>query len=366
MALAFPDALGEVPAVFRLLGADGRLVRPCPPLPAADIFRMYRTMRLLRRLDERLLNLQRQGRVGFHGACTGQEAGAVGAAAAVSPDDWVFPALREGGVMLYRGYPLDRYVAQVFGRDFGPGRGRNMPAHQADRAVNVVSWSSCIGTQLLHAVGAARAGQKDGRVALAFLGDGATSTGDFRSALQAAESWSAPCVFVCQNNGWSISVGSEAQFRSRSLTDRALALGVAAGRVDGNDALAVRAAVGAASAHARAGHGPVFMELLTYRMGPHSSADDPRRYRSEDEVARWRAKDPVERLRRYLEGSGGWGPGDEARLQAEVERALEDAIARAEAAAPPPSSSATEDVFGPTQEGSLGVRVSSAATRRTP
>src|SRR5262245_32645191 len=173
-----------------------------------DLRAIYRAMLRVRVIDERMMTLQRQGRIGFYGAATGQEAAIVGSGYALRETDWVFPALRESGVALLRGYPLDRYVAQCFGNSGDLLKGRQMPSHYADRSVRYVSWSSCIGTQLPHAVGMAYAAKikRSGDVAIAYLGDGATSESDFHVSLNFAGAWKAPVVFFCQNNQFAISV----------------------------------------------------------------------------------------------------------------------------------------------------------------
>ncbi|MBI3070603.1 MAG: 3-methyl-2-oxobutanoate dehydrogenase [Deltaproteobacteria bacterium] len=271
-------------------------------VPRKTLESIYGWMVRLRALDERMLTLQRQGRVGFYGSVTGQEAVPIAAAHAVEATDWVFPALRESSIMLVRGYPLARYVAQVFGNAGDGQKGRQMPSHMAAREVNVVSWSSCIGTQLPQAVGAAYAMKlrRERKIALAFLGDGATSTADFHYAMNFAAVFGAPVVFVCQNNHWSISVPTKAQTASETLAQKAVAYGMPGAQVDGNDAEAVFVAVREAAERARAGAGPTLLEAVTYRIGAHSSSDDPTRYRDEREVAMWRGCDPIERLRGRL------------------------------------------------------------------
>jgi pyruvate dehydrogenase E1 component alpha subunit/2-oxoisovalerate dehydrogenase E1 component alpha subunit len=191
--------------------------------------------------------------------------------------------LRESYVMLVRGFPLARYLAQDFASSLDVAKGRQMPSHQSARAVNVVSWSSCIATQLPQAVGMALAARKRGcdDIALAFLGDGATSHPDFHAALNFAGVFKAPCVFVCQNNQFAISVPVERQSGNPLLFQKAHAYGLPGERVDGNDAELVLEVLSRAAARARAGQGPSFVELLTYRLGPHSSSDDPTRYRDE-------------------------------------------------------------------------------------
>src|SRR3982074_1966739 len=182
-----------------------------PPMPRETPPRLYREMVRLRTLDERMMTLQRQGRVGFYGACTGQEAATIASAAPLEPGDWIFPALREGGAMLLRGFPLVPYLCQIFGNAGDETKGRQMPSHMASKSVNQVSWSSCIATQLPQAVGAAMAakikGDKTGTAA--YLGDGATSEGDFQVGLTFGGVFRALVVFICQNNHWAISVPTQ-------------------------------------------------------------------------------------------------------------------------------------------------------------
>src|SRR5580704_1779646 len=283
-------------ALFRVLRDDGTADPKTDPLLPPDVLRRaYREMRRLRLIDARMIALQRQGRVGFYGACTGQEAVPIATALAIEPDDWVFPALREQSVMLVRGFPLAKFIAQVFGNAGDVLQGRQMPSHHSGRSVNQVSWSSCIGPQIPHAVGAAWAMKmrKARTIAVAFLGDGATSQPDFPSALNFAGVYKTPCVVVCQNNQWSISVPVARQTASATLAIKGRAYGVPSVRVDGNDLLAVYAVVRDAARRARSGEGPTFIEALTYRIGAHSTSDDPTRYRSDAEVAAWQKKDPL-------------------------------------------------------------------------
>lgn len=308
---------------------------------------LYRHLCRLRLLDQRLVLLQRQGRVGFHGSIAGQEVAPVAAGLALRHSDWIFPALRESYVMLVRGFPLARYLAQDFGSALDVAKGRQMPSHQSARAVNVVSWSSCIGTQLPQAVGMAMAAQRAGKadIALAFLGDGATSGADFHSALNFAGVFHAPCVLVCQNNQFSISLPVERQSANARLFEKAWAYGIPGERVDGNDAEAVLNAIALAAERARAGAGPSFIECLTYRVGPHSSSDDPSLYRDEAEARAWAARDPIALLRQRLLAAGELNEAADAALQLELRAELELAVAEAEAAPPPDRATLFEDVY---------------------
>ena len=278
-------------------------------------------MRRLRLIDARMVVLQRQGRVGFYGACTGQEAVPIATGLALEKDDWVYPALREQSVMLVRGFPLTKFLAQVFGNSGDVLKGRQMPSHHSGREVNQVSWSSCIGPQLPQAVGTAWAMklQKVKSVSVGFCGDGATSQPDFHNAMNFAGVFKVPCVIVCQNNHWSISVPTEKQTASKTIAIKGRAYGVPSVRVDGNDLLAFyKVFSDAVAPRAREGKGPTFVEAVTYRIGAHSTSDDPTRYRSDDEVEAWKKKDPLDRLRAYLVNQGLLDDDADARLEEEL------------------------------------------------
>jgi pyruvate dehydrogenase E1 component alpha subunit/2-oxoisovalerate dehydrogenase E1 component alpha subunit len=311
------------------------------------LLRLYREMVRLRTLDERMMTLQRQGRVGFYGACTGQEAATLASAIALESEDWIFPALRESGAMLLRGFPLVPYLCQVFGNQGDITKGRQMPSHMAGKSVNQVSWGSCIGTQLPQAVGAAMAARikKDRTVIAAYMGDGATSEGDFHVALNFAGVFKAPVVFVCQNNHWAISVPTNKQTASESIAVKAVAYGIPGVKVDGNDAVAVYAAVKQAVDRARAGEGPTLVECETYRIGAHSSSDDPTRYRDENEVIAWKKRDPIEALRARIMGQGLWTAAEEEALRAKLLDEVNAAIAEAEQKPDPPRDGLFDDVY---------------------
>lgn len=321
---------------------------PQPAGPDEElVVRMYREMVRLRALDERMMKLQRQGRVGFYGACTGQEAVPVACAAALRDTDWVFPALREGAVMLWRGYDLVTYVSQVFGNSGDALKGRQMPSHYADASVRQVSWSSCIGNQLPQAVGAAFAARRKGDdgVVMAFTGDGGTSTGDFHHAMNFAAVWGVPLVIVCQNNQWSISLPTRGQTASSSIAIKATAYGMRGIRCDGNDAVSVFRVVKEAVDRARSGHGPTFIECLTYRIGAHSSSDDPTRYRDQREVERWKQRDPIDRLRAQLIVEGKWDEARDNAQRKELDSEVMSAVKQAEKSPPPELGSLFDDVY---------------------
>lgn len=318
-----------------------------PFLPNETLLAMYRGLLQIRRIDERMLGKQRQGKVGFFGTITGQEATPIATAFALEDRDWVFPALRESAIMLSRGFPLSTWLAQVYGNERDVLKGRQMPSHMSGRSVNQVAWSSCIGPQIPQAVGAAYAARLrgDDMVAVGFMGDGATSQPDFHSAMTFAARWKVPAVLICQNNHWSISVPTEKQTASKTIAIKARAYGMPGLRVDGNDVLAVYAAVKEAADRARSGGGPSFIECVTYRMGPHSSSDDPTRYRSDDEVASWAKKDPVDRFERYLRRAELIDDAARDAVIAELETEISAAIDEVEELGAPARDSLFDDVY---------------------
>jgi pyruvate dehydrogenase E1 component alpha subunit/2-oxoisovalerate dehydrogenase E1 component alpha subunit len=332
---------------LRRLDADGRAVADLPDVPDADLVRMFRHMLGLRVLDQRMLSLQRQGRVGFYGTATGQEAGVTGSAYVLRDTDWVFPALREVGVSLWRGTTVRELVCQLMGNSGDVLLGRQMPCHFSDRRVRSVAWSSVIGTQLLHAMGAAWAAKLQGHdtVCVGYMGDGASSTGDFHAAANFAGVFKVPVVFFCQNNQWAISVPLSRQTASESIAIKSTAYGFPGVRVDGNDLFAVIDATRAAVDRARRGEGPTLIEALTFRMGGHSSSDDPMRYRSSELVGEWERRDPIARLRAHLRERGLVSESDEARWAEEQNAEISAAVQEAEKLPPPPIESMFADVY---------------------
>jgi pyruvate dehydrogenase E1 component alpha subunit/2-oxoisovalerate dehydrogenase E1 component alpha subunit len=319
------------PVVYQqVLDDEGRLLaRSAEPKLGRELaLRMFRGMLLTRVIDVKMLILQRQGRIGFVGTATGLEAAIVGSGAAFEERDWIFPALREGGLALYRGMPLVEYVGQMFLNVHDTSKGRQMNNHFQHAPTNFVSWSSCIGTQLPHAVGAALASKlrQEDRVMAAYLGDGATSSPEFHAAMTFAGVWKAPVVFVCIDNGWAISVPSSRQSAAVSFGSKAEAYGMPGVDVDGNDALAAYRETKAAVDRARAGGGPSLVALKSYRILGHSSSDDPTKYRDAGEVESWKRRDPIDRFERYLTDRGWLASGGRAGLVEELERQVDEAI----------------------------------------
>ena len=308
-----------MPADLTLLSVlcdDGTVDPATDPHVSPELaLRAYREMKRVRLLDARMILLQRQGRVSFYGASTGQEATPMACALALEPGDWVFQALRESAIMLVRGFPLRLYIAQVFGNAADLLKGRQMPSHHSGRSVKHVSWSTCLGTQLPHAVGAAWAAKLRGdkTVVVAFLGEGATSEPDFHAAMNFAAVFKTPAVLICQNNHYAISLPSSRQTASATFALKGRAYGLPAVRVDGNDVLALFGAVSEALARARRGEGTTFIESVTYRIGAHSTSDDPSRYRSQEEVEAWVARDPLRQAPALPGALGAWTTGAKRR-----------------------------------------------------
>jgi pyruvate dehydrogenase E1 component alpha subunit len=283
---------------------------------------MYETMVATRELDEEFVNLQRQGQLALFPSCRGQEAAQVGCASALRDTDWLFPQYRELGAFLVRGIDPGGIGLAWRGTWHG-GVGF------IERCVGPISIA--IGTHALHAVGAAMASTwlADGGVTVAFIGDGATSEGDVHEALNLAAVNQAPCIFYVQNNGWAISTPLTDQYRAPSLAHKAIGYGMPGVRVDGNDVAACYLVVAEAAERARRGAGPTLIEAVTYRLGPHTTSDDPTRYRSDEEVDAWEALDPIDRCRAYLLGSGLWDDSLEERARATaaaLRTSLRDAV----------------------------------------
>jgi pyruvate dehydrogenase E1 component alpha subunit/2-oxoisovalerate dehydrogenase E1 component alpha subunit len=333
--------------LLQRLDPEGRLVGDPPGVPREDLRALFRHMVKMRLLDQRMLSLQRQGRIGFYGTATGQEAAVTGSGYVLRPGDWVFPALREMGVSLWRGTTIREIVCQLIGNSGDVLMGRQMPCHFSDRRVRTVAWSSVIGTQLPHAMGAAWAARRLGHdvVCMGYMGDGASSSGDFHAAANFAGVFRLPLVFFCQNNQWAISVPLARQTASESIAVKAQAYGFPGVRVDGNDILAVIAATRDAVERARRGEGPTLVEAVTFRMGGHSSSDDPTRYREAELVAEWERRDPLARFRAWLVAGGVLADGDEAKWEEEIHAEIGAAIQEAEQLPPPPIETMFTDVY---------------------
>lgn len=310
-------------AVHRVLDSEGNVVGQVPDLPPERLVQLHRWMLTGRIFSERMIALQRQGRMGTFGDLSGQEAASVGLAAPLRPQDWLIASYREllsyyvkgtpliGIMDLYRGRVTDRY----------PRDARCLP-------IQII-----LATQMLHAAGAAMAAKLRGEdaVVMGVCGDGATSEGDFAEALNFAGTFKAPAIFAVQNNGWAISVPRSHQTAAEYIAHRGPGYGMPGVLVDGNDVLAVCSVVQAAMDRARAGEGPTLIEVLTYRMGAHTTADDPKRYRPPEEAEHWRQHDPIARYRRFLTDQGLLTPEAEDRMKEAVAEEVAAAVAELDA-----------------------------------
>jgi len=312
--------------LLRLLSVDGTLVGAAP-IDVAETRRLFAAMVTARVYDRKGSALQRQGRLATYAQFEGQEAAQIGSAAALRADDWMVGTYRDAAAMWFHGYTWDNLL---LGR-MGDERGGAPPA-----GVNILPPSITVGAHMIHAVGLGWAERLRGsdRVALAYFGDGATSEGDFHEAMNFAAVFVTPTVFVCENNGWAISLPRARQTASQTIAEKATAYGMPGVLVDGNDVLAMVAATGAAVDRARRGEGPTLIEALTYRMGPHTTADDAGRYRPGDDVEEWRTRDPIDRVRQYLQGADGWDQGWEDDIAALAGAEIEAAVERAESLGP--------------------------------
>lgn len=322
--------------LLRYLDKAGDAVAPVPR--ALDdkevLIPLYRAMVRTRVFDQKAVSLQRTGRLGTYASSLGQEAVSVGVGAAMRGEDVLLPAFRDHGTMLWRGVTMTEILQYWSGDE----RGCDFAGPREDFPVAIP-----VASQAPHAVGVAMAFQlrKEPRVAVCILGDGATSKGDFYEAINACGVWALPAVFVINNNHWAISEPTRMQTAAPTLAQKAVAAGIAGARVDGNDVIAVRDAVGRAVDEARQGR-PQLVEALTYRLGDHTTADDARRYRDDAEVsARWQ-EEPILRLRNYLVGRQWWGKAEEEALIREM-RAEVDASTDAYLALPPQAPTAMFD-----------------------
>ncbi len=321
-----------------------------PGLSIDQVVALYKAMVRTRVVDERLQKIQRQGRIAFHVGSLGEEAAIIGSAAALRDRDWIVPCYREVGALLWRGYPLQRYVDHMYGNAGDPLRGRQMPSHSVSRAHRYLAVSAPIGTQIPHAVGVGMAAKKRGvdECVGVFFGDGATSSNDFHAAMNFAGVYRAPVLFLCRNNGYAISLPAEKQTASRTLADKGSAYGIPALRIDGNDVLAVWRAVREGVQRASEGGGPSFIELLTYRLGGHSTSDDPRIYRDQAEVEHWSRADPLLRLRKHIEQRGVWTQSLDEDWRAVCEAEMKECVRQAEEKPAPPLREMFSDVYAET------------------
>ncbi len=334
--------------LLRVMADNAKPTKLPPGLSVDEVKRMYEGMVMVRAYDERQKKLQRSGRIGFCVTSTGEEAVQIGTAHALQANDWVYPYYRQYGVLLYRGVPLEVLADHLYGNEEDLAKGRQMPAHYTHKGTHFVSFSSVIGTHLIHAVGTAMAAKyrKDPSVTVTYIGDGGTSSNDFHSALTFAGVYKPPVVLFIVNNQYAISLPVSKQCGAETLHSKGAGYGVPSIRVDGNDVIAVYQASREAYTRARNGEGPTLIELFTYRAGPHSSSDDPTRYRG-NEGDQWMTeeRDPIFRARNYMKQLGIWTEEYEEQVWEEARTQINLATTEAGTRPEPSWASLFDDVY---------------------
>lgn len=311
--------------MFQILKPDGKLqLGEKPPINEQETLSLYQKMVFTRLADQRALMLQRQGRMGTYAPIWGQEACQIGSAFLLEKKDWVFPAFRELGATLMMGIPLKTIYLYWMGNEEGS---------RAPEGIHVMPVSIPVGTHPLHAVGVAWAAKLKGEriVTIAYFGDGGSSTGDFHEAMNFAGIFKTPTIFFCQNNQFAISVPRAKQTSSETIAQKAIAYGLDGIQVDGNDLFAVFTVTKEAIEKARSGGGPTLIEGVTYRFGPHTTSDDPTKYRTDQEIEPWKPLDPLVRLRLFLKERGLWNEEVEQRMTEEAQKEIDQAVKDAEA-----------------------------------
>jgi len=317
----------EIPEL-KILKQDGSIYdgSDMPDMDEALALKVYKTLAFHRVLDERMVASQRQGRLSFYMAALGEEAASVGGAAGLKPQDMIMSQYREQGALMFRGFSLENFMNQMFSNEKDLGKGRQMPIHYGSNELNYMTISSPLGTQIPQATGYAYGQKMQGldEVTLCYFGEGAASEGDFHAGLNMAAVHAAPVIFFCRNNGYAISTPSDEQFKGNGIASRGVGYGIKTLRVDGNDILAVIKATQTARTYALKENAPVLIEAMSYRLGAHSTSDDPSGYRTREEEAKWQANDPILRMKNYVIAQKWW---DEEQETALFEKLREEILA---------------------------------------
>ncbi|MCI2285490.1 thiamine pyrophosphate-dependent dehydrogenase E1 component subunit alpha [Colwellia sp. MSW7] len=299
----------EIPEL-KILKQDGSVYEnsDMPIIDQALAVKVYETFAFHRVLDERMVSSQRQGRLSFYMAALGEEAASVGGAAGLQPQDMIMSQYREQGALMFRGFSLENFMNQMFSNEKDLGKGRQMPIHYGSKELNYMTVSSPLGTQIPQATGYAYGQKLQGldAVTLCYFGEGAASEGDFHAGLNMAAVQQAPVIFFCRNNGYAISTPSDEQFKGNGIASRGVGYGIKTLRVDGNDILAVIKATQTARAYALKENAPVLIEAMSYRLGAHSTSDDPSGYRTREEEEKWQANDPILRMKNWMFAQKWW------------------------------------------------------------
>ena len=327
--------------MLKILDEKGKVVNDklLPKIPKATLLKMYKTMVLGRVADEKALQFQRQGRMLTYAPNIGQEAAQVGPMAALKDEDWLVLAFREFNAMLYKGVTLEQAFLYWYGNEMG--------SHYDDN-VKVLPINVPIGSQINHAAGIAYASkiQKKDEVAIVFIGDGGTSHGEFHEGVNFSATYDLPVIIVIQNNQYAISTPRHKVIKSKTLAQKAIAYDIPGIQVDGNDPLAMYVAVEAARERAVKGEGPTIIEAVTYRIGPHTTSDNPKLYREDSEVEEWKKKDPIIRFKQYLIDNKMWSDKEDEKLHKDHKKFVLDTFKGVENSGEVP----LEDIFKYTYE----------------
>jgi len=334
---------------FQLLKQDGTLYKGAslPDISQETALRIYDNMVYIRVLDERLISAQRQGRISFYMTCIGEEASIIASAVALDHKDMIFAQYREQGALRARGFTTEQFMNQNFSNEKDLGKGRQMPIHYGSNELNYMTISSPLATQIPQATGYAYAQKlrKQQQVTICYFGEGAASEGDFHAGLNMAAVHETPVIFFCRNNGYAISTPSDEQFKGNGIASRGIGYGIHTLRVDGNDTLAVYEATRRARAYALENSCPVLIEAMSYRLGAHSTSDDPTGYRSKEEEAKWARKDPVLRFKHWMVKQKWWDDAQEKALYHSYRDEVLDQMKKSEVIAPPSLRSMVTDVY---------------------
>ena len=307
----------EIP-LLKVLKQDGTLYKGAqmPEMDQALATKVYKTLAFHRVLDERMVASQRQGRLSFYMAALGEEAASVGGAAGLKDQDMIMTQYREQGALMFRGFSLENFMNQMFSNAKDLGKGRQMPIHYGSKELNYMTVSSPLGTQIPQATGYAYGQKLQGldEVTMCYFGEGAASEGDFHAGLNMAAVQEAPVIFFCRNNGYAISTPSDEQFKGNGIASRGVGYGIKTLRIDGNDILAVILATQTARAYALKENAPVLIEAMSYRLGAHSTSDDPSGYRTREEEEVWQANDPILRMKNWMLNQKWWDEAQETEL----------------------------------------------------
>ena len=338
----------EIPEL-KILHQDGTTYANAdlPDIDQALAIKIYHTFAFHRVLDERMVASQRQGRLSFYMTALGEEATSVGSAAALKPQDMIMMQYREQGALMFRGFSLKNFMNQLFSNADDLGKGRQMPIHYGSKELNCMTVSSTLATQIPQATGYAYGQKLQGldAVTLCYFGEGAASEGDFHAGLNMAAVQEAPVIFFCRNNGYAISTPADEQFKGNGIASRGVGYGIKTIRVDGNDILAVLKATQISRAYAVKESKPVLIEAMSYRLGAHSTSDDPSGYRTKEEEAKWQSHDPILRMKNWLFKQKWWDETQEITLFEKLREEVLAAVKVAEKIDKPHIDTMIEDVY---------------------